>query len=240
MTDESRQVVDRYWALEMGCASGFPSRTPGVHGTTQEIYPGVQLFLRDEFLIVAAPPDRAAAIAPRIRELPVAEVFTEGFVWRLLAPDVERILGPAHLHYGDRSNLRAVRHDSCRLLTATDDAICREFMAALSADDLDESGIDPTSASAFGAFADGVLCAVASYQVWKPCLAHIGVATHPAHRRRGYGRMVVAALATHALRENLIPQYRALASNGPSLSVARSLGFQRYCSTIYARLTAVR
>ena len=126
---------------------------------------------------------------------------------------------------------------SCRLLLPEDAAICRSFTAALSSAEIEQSGFDSREAPAFGAFASGVLCAVASYQIWEPRIAHITVATHPDYRRHGYGRVAISALAEHAFARNLILQYRALASNENSLKLGRSLGFQQYCSTIYARLS---
>jgi ribosomal protein S18 acetylase RimI-like enzyme len=95
---------------------------------------------------------------------------------------------------------------SCRLLTPEDTAICRSFTTALSAAEIDQSGFDSRETPAFGAFASGVLCAIASYQIWEPRIAHITVATHPDYRRHGFGRVAVSALAEDAFARNLILQ----------------------------------
>jgi GNAT superfamily N-acetyltransferase len=209
---------------------------PGTLCTVQHSYAGVQFFLRAGLLVVASPPHRSQLIAARVRGLPVGQVFSVEFVKRLLSPDVGKILGPACVSYADDSTFRPAPADSCRMLTPDDAAIRHALAAALNPTEIEQSGFDAHESPAFGVFADGALCGVASYEIWEPRLAHITVATHPDYRRRGYGRAVVSALAKHALGRGFILQYRALASNENSLALARSLGFLRYASTINARL----
>jgi GNAT superfamily N-acetyltransferase len=232
----TQREVDRYWAAEMGVGTEFKVSASAITCTTQQLYSGVQLFQRDGFLVVASPQHLTDFIAARIGNRPVAEIFSIEFVERLLGSRLEKILGPARVSYADRSTFRPAPTVSCRLLTPDDAVICRTFAAALSAADLEQSGFDPGEAPAFGVFAGGVLCAVASYQIWEPCIAHITVATHPDYRRCGHGGVAVSALAEFVFARNLILQHRSLASNENSLRLGRSLGFQQYCSTIYARL----
>jgi ribosomal protein S18 acetylase RimI-like enzyme len=233
----NRQEIDRYWAAELGTGPDFlPSGQPEVICTVQQTYSGVQFFQRDGFLIVASPPHLADFIASRVRGLPIREIFSVEFVERLSIPGVERILGPARVGYADSSNFRPSPTVSGRMLAPEDAPACHSFTAALAAADLEQSGLDSSDTPAFGAFAGGFLRAIASYQIWQPRIAHIMVATHPDYRRRGFGRAAVSALAEHAFAHNLIPQYRALASNENSLKLGHSLGFQHYCSTINARL----
>jgi GNAT superfamily N-acetyltransferase len=233
----NQQEIDRYWATEMGTGPDFMHTTSEVICTAQQLYSGVQLFHRDGFLVVASPQHLVDFIATRVRDLPIRNIFSVEFVERLLVPGIEKILGPAHVSYADSSTFNPSPIVSCRLLTPEDSAICQSFTTALSTTEIEQSGFDYKEAPAFGAFANGVLCAIASYQIWEPRIAHITVATHPDYRRHGYGRVAVSALAEHAVARNLILQYRALASNENSLKLGRSLGFQQYCSTIYARLS---
>lgn len=90
---------------------------------------------------------------------------------------------------------------------------------------------------AVGVFADAELAAVAGYEVWDGCIAHLNILTHPARRGRGFGREAVAALARTALDRGLVPQYRVLADNAPSLAVAAAVGFQPYATSLALRLT---
>jgi len=232
----NQQIIHQYWATEMGMAPDFAPNAGGVICTAQQIYPGVQFFQREEFLVVAAPPPLVGFITDEVRGVPIRDIFSIPFVESLRIPGARTILGPARVGYADRSTLNPAPVVSGRLLTLADAAICQVLAAVLSPADIEQSGFHAGDAPAFGVFADNVLCAVASYRIWEPCLAHIIVATHPNYRRRGHGRMVVSGLAQLAFERNMILQYRALASNENSLKLARSLGFQRYCSTIYARL----
>jgi predicted GNAT family acetyltransferase len=81
-----------------------------------------------------------------------------------------------------------------------------------------------------------VLVAVAGYRVWPGSLAHLGVVTHPGYRGRGYGTAVVQRMATEALREGLVPQYRAQMGNGASIAIATALGFEPCATSLALRL----
>ena len=183
----NQQEIDRYWATEMGTGPDFMHNTSEVICTAQQLYSGVQLFQRDGFLIVASPQHLVEFIATKVRDLPIRSIFSVQFVERLLVPGIEKILGPAHVSYADSSTFNPSPIVSCRLLTPEDSAICQSFTKALSTAEIEQSGFDYKEAPAFGAFANGVLCAIASYQIWEPRIAHITVATHPDHRRHGYG-----------------------------------------------------
>jgi predicted GNAT family acetyltransferase len=80
------------------------------------------------------------------------------------------------------------------------------------------------------------LVAVAGYTVWGDVIAHIAVITHPQYRGQGYGRAVVSRLTEEVLRQGLVPQYRTLEANQPSMAIARTLGFAYYATTVAVRL----
>jgi hypothetical protein len=81
-------------------------------------------------------------IAPRVRDLPIPEIFSVEFVERLPIASIEKILGPAQVSYADSSTFHPSPTDSCRLLTLEDTAISQSFAAALSTADLERSGFD--------------------------------------------------------------------------------------------------
>jgi predicted GNAT family acetyltransferase len=80
------------------------------------------------------------------------------------------------------------------------------------------------------------LVAVAGYTVWGDVIAHVAVITHPQYRRPGYGRTVVSRLTEEVLRRRLVPQYRTLEANQPSIAIAHALGFAHYATTVAVRL----
>ena len=84
-------------------------------------------------------------------------------------------------------------------------------------------------------FANGELIALAGYETWGGTIAHISIVTHPSHRNQGAGRTAVAGVTQHALRAGLLPQYRTLQSNQPSIRIAEALGFSAYATSMAVR-----
>ncbi len=122
-----------------------------------------------------------------------------------------------------------------RALSQSDLPAYRILEDALDPKDSEDSGFSSGKFPAFGVFPDDVLCAAASYSVWEPSIAHIIVATHPQHRRRGFAKAAVSALAEDAMGRGLVLQWQTVVWNTNSLALARDLGFEHYCSKIFAR-----
>ena len=235
MKSETREQLDRYWARELGVTSRL-GQALRMCCTMQHWYPGVQLFTNGERLIIASPPTTAAFVQDAIIGASPEEVFSVAWLQRVFGNDAEKILGPAEIHYADDTTFRSAQHHNGRALAAADAAASHALVAALSPQEMEESGFIAESLPTFGAFSGDTLCAVARYEVWPPAIAHISVATHPHHRRSGFAQAAVQALATVALARGLILQWRAVAWNTNSLALARSLGFAYYGSTLHVRL----
>ena len=227
------EQIDRYWANELGIESSLAD-TPNIFCTTQHLYSGVQLFTNGERLVIASPPEKTELIKNAIIGVSPEEVFSVEWLQRIFS-EAEKIVGPAVVNYADETNFLSEPSNCGRALSASDSDAYRELVAALDPK-VEDIGITSNEFPAFGAFSDDILCSVASYEVWKPCIAHIRIATHPSYRRRGFAKAAAQALAVEALGNGMILQWRALAWNSNSLSLARDLGFERYCSTIYVRL----
>ncbi|SFS10953.1 Protein N-acetyltransferase, RimJ/RimL family [Agrococcus baldri] len=69
--------------------------------------------------------------------------------------------------------------------------------------------------------------AVAGYQHWHGTIAHLGVATAPDQRGRGYGRSAAARAMCEAIDAGLVAQWRCRVGNEASLRLAERLGFTR-------------
>jgi predicted GNAT family acetyltransferase len=91
-----------------------------------------------------------------------------------------------------------------------------------------------------GVFEKGGLVALASYELWGGRIAHISIVSHPLWRGRGYAATAVSALAKIVLERGLVPQYRTLEANKPSMAVARRLGFVQYATSFAVRLSSLR
>jgi GNAT superfamily N-acetyltransferase len=232
--DETNAAIEKYWAQEFGFASGFGELQ--ICCKVQHLYSGVQMFRRDRLLIIAVPPELHDLFQDAIDHSNSKDLFSVDWLQSVLGSRAEKIIGPALVYYADETTFDSKVTDGDRMLADSDSDAYRDLQSALNATELYESGLSAEHFPAFGAFSEGKLFAVASYSIWEPSIAHIIVATHPDHRRQGFAKRAVSVLAAHALDRGLILQWRALAWNTNSLSLAIELGFQHYCSTIFARL----
>ena len=149
-----------------------------------------------------------------------------------------KVVGPAFIGYGTRGTLDLSWAERARPVSSMDALLVDALRAECTAEEWDHGGCRVSDACRFGAVdGDDRLCSLASYVVWDR-LAHISVITRPAARGHRYGRAAVALAAKHAIETGLIPQYRTLASNTPSIELARRLGFQEYGFSVYIRLAA--
>ena len=233
MNDKTRRVVEAFWAHDLGAESGFASLP--VSCTVQRLYNGVQIFRRDGAIVIAVPPEKHEYIRGTLRGLSPQELFSVEWLQRVLGPDVEKILGPAEVFYADETSFCPADTMLARSLSQSDLPAYRTLEGALAPKESEDSGFSSGKFPAFGVFSDDVLCAVTSYSVWEPSIAHIIVATHPEHRRRGFAKAAVSVLAEHAMGRGLILQWQTVSWNTNSLALARDLGFEHYCSKIFAR-----
>jgi GNAT superfamily N-acetyltransferase len=104
----------------------------------------------------------------------------------------------------------------------------------LAAEDAGESGLDEITSDPYVVRAGGRVVAAAGYRLWPTGVAHVGVATDPAYRGRGLAGVVASAATADALRNGLLPQWRARIE--PSRRVAARLGYRELGSQVSVRL----
>ncbi len=114
-----------------------------------------------------------------------------------------------------------------RQLTRDDAEAMAMLQHANTPEDVDEGYVEVTHPIAFGCFAGPQLVAAASgYE--RTGFLDVGVLTHPAFRRHGFGTAVVGALCAWSIAQDLIPQYRCNEQNIGSHRLAKALSFTRY------------
>lgn len=233
-------AADGYWAAFLGVPrsrlrSPRPLAIPHAGGLSD--YRGVYVQAFGGAPLVSLPPGllapfgpAAAAAAPGLGE--------DEDRWRaVFGARVDRVVGPAAIAYADAGTFRGLSIDAeLRPLTEADRPALDALRDAMPAEEWDHGGGDLGGMPVFGAFADGVLAARAGYEVWGGRIAHLSVATHPAHRGRGRGAAVFASATRAALEAGLVAQHRALQSNTQSLRIARRLGFVPYAASLAVRL----
>lgn len=233
-------VVDGYWAGFLGVPRTRlrPPRPLAVPHAELGDYRGMYAQAFGGAPLVSLPGEMLERWGPA-----AAQAAGGGLVdddrWRtVFGARVDRVVGPAVIAYADAGTFRSVSTDpAVRLLGDADRPALDALRAAVSAEEWEHSGDRALGATPVaGAFAEGALAAVSGYDVWGGRLAHLGIVTHPAHRGRGLGAAAVALAMETALAAGLVPQYRTLLSNAPSLAIARRLGFVGYATSLAVRL----
>lgn len=228
-------IADRYWAGHLGCLLDELFSKPFhvvTHGEELLGYRGVLALFRDGKATASVPPDREGEFRGLLAGLENGgspEAFAAA-----LSPVAALVLGPAYLGYttdirGDDSSARALGDDDAAAVEALRQS-CNET-------DWDHGG-SSLDVPCSGIFHDGQLAALAGYETWGGTIAHLFIVTHPGFRGRGFGKSAVAHLARRALAAGLLPQYRTLDANTPSIRIADELGFRRYATSMAVRLAA--
>jgi predicted GNAT family acetyltransferase len=150
--------------------------------------------------------------------------------WHRVFTNIDHVVGPLYQGYAEQEYFRLVSNGQVRTLQPDE----RQLLRGLAYDptEWEHSGIERAHSELFGLFVDGRLVAVAHYSMWQPYAASIGVFTHPEHRGKGYGRVVVSAAMADAFNRGHVVLYQALASNAPSVRLAERLGCRTYGYTL--------
>ncbi len=233
-------TIDRYWVSSLGCPPPY-LHEDGIHIVPLPVaddYWGILVFRRGAAVVVTVPAVLHTALEPALRRIRAADLDDEEAIRAIVEHPIDRIVGPAYLGYADRGTFLPMPDPETRLLQATDVDAVERLRVACSTTDWEHGGSTAGQQPAVGRFLAGELVALASWEVWDGTIAHIYVVTHPAHRRRGYGKAVVSAIAAEALARGLVPQYRTLERNLPSVGIALALGFRQYATTLAVRLAS--
>jgi GNAT superfamily N-acetyltransferase len=228
LSQRTLRVIANYWSADFGCpVESLLTRPVDIltHGGPLAGYNGIFAIFRDGMATISFPHAAADDLRGQLPDPP----FTPAQFANAYDGPGFRIIGPASLSYADEV---ASPNHPVRLLTAHDHGALQRLRGSCGSTEWENGGSDATATVLSGAFDGEELLSVAGYEIWERTIAHISVITHPRHRRQGYGRSVVAEVARAALSERLIPQYRTLESNVPSMSIAGSLGFIHYATTV--------
>jgi GNAT superfamily N-acetyltransferase len=182
--------------------------------------------------VISLPPSHLEEFAPVL--LAPGAAPTENA--RNLPPDIiSRIVGPAFVGYAEVVTGRPLH--PVQLLGPKEAAHIAALQEACDPTEWEHGGSSLEVADVVcGVFAGETLAALAGYEIWDGTVAHISIITHPEHRGLGYGRSSVAFLARHAEWKQLLPQYRTLEDNVPSIAIARALGFEHFGTSVAVRL----
>jgi GNAT superfamily N-acetyltransferase len=235
----TREAVDGHWAESFGVApEGLRPLRPTVlasppafgdyHGAYMQSFGAAPLALLPSAMV-----DRyGRALAAALEEGLAADGR-----WRDVFGDAAgEVIGPAEVRYADALTFRPASGDgTARLLGPGDAAAVEALKDACDPVEWEHGGSGLGVHPVAGVWRGGVLVALAGYHLWNRAIAPIAIVTHPLHRGRGHGAAAVSAITSEILARGLIPQYRTLASNTPSLGVAGRLGFVPYATSLAVR-----
>jgi GNAT superfamily N-acetyltransferase len=223
-----------YWANRLGVDDDAFDRTGVTVGSADE--GGMQLFQREETLVVGAPERHVAAVREQFIDSDSSVVTEENSLRRLFGPlgTVTTVFGPTFYGYADERSFVPVVSDA-RLLTEDDTSAYERFRTKVPDEEWGNGGPAFDLGRIVGLFDDDELVA-AGYDVWDDFLAHIAVVVHPSHRGEGHGRSVVSRAAEQALSDGLLPQYRTSDEWPWSVALAESLGFERFVTATLVQL----
>jgi RimJ/RimL family protein N-acetyltransferase len=231
-------TLDSYWADFFACptTSFAQAHILVVPHAGLGDYHGIFFLRRKDALIISVPPADYAMYLSHFAGL-TAGAFDD--IAALLAQTpaaISQVIGPAWIGYTDTTTLQPHQPSTARLLTNADADAFLRFRATCPARDWEHGGSGFARQSLAGQFIGDALVALVGYERWGEHIAHLAVVTHPDYRGQGYGMRVVRLLAGTVLAQGLIPQYRTLRANTPSMAIAAALGFVAYAESLAIRL----
>jgi RimJ/RimL family protein N-acetyltransferase len=188
--------------------------------------------------VVSLPIDEVESYREVVTQWHSGIVRTPVLVEAVFGKRVTASIGPAFVGYNDLKHFRPVPTGAARQLTAHDEKAVDTLRAACAIEEWDHGGNQFRPSAMVGAFIGDELAALASYQLWDEQIAHIAIVAHPAFRGRGYATIAVSRLTEIVFERALVPQYRTLESNAPSMAVARRLGFFHYATSLAVRFVS--
>jgi GNAT superfamily N-acetyltransferase len=227
-------IAASYWAAHFGvpCHLLFTEPLSIIsHAGELEEYHGIFALSRNGARLISLPSEYAESLRPIVLNL--SSNFSLEDLARALRPIASAVIGPAFIGYTD--DISQPSHPA-RALTLEDATAVDSLRAACGETEWERGGSNISVNPASGVFIGDKLAALAAYEVWGGTIAHISVITHPEHRGRGFGTAAVTHLSARALAAGLLPQYRTLDGNQPSIRLAKSIGFVRYATSLAIRL----
>lgn len=233
-------LVDSYWAQFLGCSPGMlrHERTQLLRHAGLGDYAGCYIIEFGSAPVVSLPANDVETYRDVIARWQPGVVRTAAIAQAAFHDRIARIIGPAFIGYTDTKLFKKLAGDDARLLTDTDEKAVEILRNACPAEEWDHGGSDFRPSEMVGVIRGQQLAAVASCEVWGEHIAHISIIAQPAFRGRGYATTAVSELTRIVLARRLVPQYRTLEANQPSMAIARRLGFVQYATSMAIRFRA--
>jgi GNAT superfamily N-acetyltransferase len=239
MDDRLRHIVEAQWEKALGVDRSL-LRGGGVHVVAGQLGANdAMAFLFGDTCIVLVDDGEVEPARATLAGADPSTAFTVESLRRLLGPDA-RVDGPSVHMYVDEEGFVGTS-DHAAIPVEGGDAALLQFLRSNDPGDWAESGFpeDPSLDDGSTTFwllrENGRVSAAGNMTEWRGRPSDVGVLAAPAERGRGLAQRLVGAMVDAALPAVGVVRYRALASNAPSLAVARRLGFHAYGANFRAR-----
>jgi RimJ/RimL family protein N-acetyltransferase len=231
--------VDEFWAGYFGCSPEdlHEPRTLVLPHAALVGYDDVLAFRHGPACIVSVPESVPQREREKLRDAPPDRAFDPDVLAKSFEVWREQVSAPAWLGLCGPTGFRPAS-SSARILGEGDS----DALGGLA----ETSGEAAWSASefrlrrdpVFGLFHEEELVACSGYVDMDGVLACVRILVHPRHSGKGCAKAAASAAMEHAFGRDLVPLWRAPASNEAAIAVARSLGFRCHAFTIDVRLAA--
>ncbi len=235
------EIADQWWCRDFACTpDGLRPPAPHVQTHKGDLTgnTGIWILLVGEFPVISISAASGDQVATRARRWTSSTILDQAALMNELEGcPVQSIVGPAFIGYATDTTFRSPQHPAARPLTLSDRECVQALRAGCTAPEWEHGGSALGEVPTFGAFTkDGQLAALAGYKIWGGKIAHLSIVTTSSFRTGGFGTAAVAAAANSAAAAGLLPQYRTLMSNTPSMRIAEKLGFEHYGVSVYVRM----
>jgi GNAT superfamily N-acetyltransferase len=239
LSPETLRIVDDFWAADLGCSRGMLRSSSAIvvpHPAQYSNWTGIFILLVGAAPIISLPRALFPSLSTRAQSWLASEALDATFLRSVLSGSVDKIIGPAFVGYMDHRSAPSAEASAARLLREDDGEKISKLRTACDPADWRQGGRELGENPAVGCFANEELIAIAGYEIWAGVIAQISIVTHPSYRRRGFGHAAVSRLIEPIIERRLVPQYRTLHSNQPSMKIASALGFVEYATTMTLHL----
>jgi GNAT superfamily N-acetyltransferase len=230
ISTSNRNTAVQFWLADLGVQDLPPGVQVQAHAATAKLDLGNRAvyFESGNRVIVTAPPEFVPELIAAYDHSELSPIDT--FVTTMATKG--RIVGNGPAYVGCLDSLDGSDIEICQV--SKDDERVHK-LAQDYPNDWDVFGLTEDCAGLFAVVSDSKVLGLSHYEIWGGVIAHIGVVTDPSSRGRGIGERVVRQAAQEALKNGLVPQYRTLWSNKPSIRIAEKLRFSHFATTVVVR-----
>ena len=240
MDEETRFKVYKDWAERFDCdisSMTMPNVIVREHSKSLKGYNGIYCFFNGTTNIISSPTKYTSYINRAISGRHPMETFDANFLVKSIDVGKYKVIGPAFQGYIDRASfLEASSLEVVELVTSNQLSLLYDLRKSCSETEWEHSSIEINRQPILARISDERIVAAGSWRVEESGFLSVGILSHPDYRGKGHAKAVVSALTRKGLEDGFTMHYQTLMSNGSSVAIAKSLGFEKLACTLAIRI----